>query len=731
MRLAPAARDYGVALLASVTVTLLALLLRPYLIYGRLALFLAAVTLSAQVGGLGPGLLATLLGALAIDLIFLEPSGPKFADPYPTIAMVEFIAIGVLVSVLSAGLRTARHRAESSLALLDTLQSRSPVGFGFADTRVHLVRENEVLAALLDARAVEGNDVPIEERPMLWSTVEPLVRRVLTSGENITNLDLTGVRPADPETVCSWLTSLYPVRVGGGPIEGVGVVATDLTEIRRLEAEQRRLFSRAQTAEAYYRSLFEHLDDAVFVLNASGESIDANHAASGLLGYSRGELLRMSVADVAARGGEWADREFEVLLRDSTWHGETELRRKNGAIVPVDVRVSAVPLPSGTVYVAVAHDLTERLEAEETRVRLAREATARAASEHERERLQAILEQSPSGIVYLDARTGSLLANQRMTELLGEPVSGESGVTLFQTQIQRLDGSSIPEHDLPAVRALRGETISDEEFVIVRADRRAIPVLGSAAPVYGSEGKIEGAVVSYQDITSLKDLERLREDFMATAAHELRSPITVIKGQSQLALIRDATEELARRSFETIVRQSNRMAQIIDDVLLAARLRPKAATLNVTPFDLRPLVEEAVATMRRIYPKIRFDITIDVSVEVDADPTLIGTAIARLLANAVRYSPPDSSIEVTLQRKDDQAYVAVTDHGIGIAAERQAHIFEPFFEPVPAGAPGYLTVVSLDLYLAKSIVEANGGQIGFTSTARQGSTFFFTLPLAG
>ena len=304
-------------------------------------------------------------------------------------------------------------------------------------------------------------------------------------------------------------------------------------------------------------------------------------------------------------------------------------------------------------------------------------------------------------------------------------------VAQFQTQIQHLDGSSIPEHDLPTVRALRGEVVSNEEFVIIRADGWSIPVLVSAAPVYDSEGKVEGAVVSYQDVTPLKELERLREEFISTAAYELRSPVTVIKGQSQLALRRDATAELARQTFETIIRQSNRMAQTIDDVLLATRLRPKGAALTVTRFDLRPLVGEAVASMSQIQPNIRIDTTLNGPVEVAADRTLVGIAIARLLNNAVRYSPPDSSIEMTLRKMDDQAYVSVTDHGPGIAAERQAHIFEPFFAPVPAGAPGYLTVVSLDLYLAKSIIEANGGQIGFTSTAHQGSTFFFTLPLVG
>jgi len=166
-----------------------------------------------------------------------------------------------------------------------------------------------------------------------------------------------------------------------------------------------------------------------------------------------------------------------------------------------------------------------------------------------------------------------------------------------------------------------------------------VSVLSRPHPGYSRTALFVGAVASYQDIPPLKDLKRLREEFIATATHELRSPITVIKGQSQLALIRDATEELARRTFETIIRQSNRMAQIIDDVLLAARMRPKGAALKVTGFDLRPLVAEVVATMSHAHLNIQVDTAIEGPVDVNADRVLIGIAIARLLNNAVRYSP--------------------------------------------------------------------------------------------
>jgi len=223
---------------------------------------------------------------------------------------------------------------------------------------------------------------------------------------------------------------------------------------------------------------------------------------------------------------------------------------------------------------------------------------------------------------------------------------------------------------------------------------------------------------------------RLREDFIAAAAHELRTPITVIRGRSELTLRKDAREEPARSTLETVVKQTDRIARLADDLLTVVRLRPGFTALHRERLDLSSLVREVVARMAREEPSYHFIVDVREPLEVDADRRLIGEAFGDLLENAVRYSSNHGNIEVRVHREAGAAVVTITDHGVGILGERQPFVFEPFYEPVPSGEPGYIGLISLGLYLSKQIIQANGGTIEVRSAPGQGSTFWFTLPLA-
>jgi signal transduction histidine kinase len=228
----------------------------------------------------------------------------------------------------------------------------------------------------------------------------------------------------------------------------------------------------------------------------------------------------------------------------------------------------------------------------------------------------------------------------------------------------------------------------------------------------------------------MRQAMRLHEEFMAAVAHELRSPITVIQGRAQRTLKLDAREEIARTGIEQILHASGRINHIVDDLIAVLKFHPGRTTLHREVVDLRLVVRHLVEETARTTEHYHFSVRAPEPLLVDADQALIGEVVTRLLENAMRYAPDGGQIDVDAHAEEGRAIVSVTDHGLGISLERQRHVFEPFYELIPAGAPGYVGLVSLGLYLSKQIVEAHGGRIWFESTPGQGSTFSFSLPLA-
>ena len=228
----------------------------------------------------------------------------------------------------------------------------------------------------------------------------------------------------------------------------------------------------------------------------------------------------------------------------------------------------------------------------------------------------------------------------------------------------------------------------------------------------------------------VREALRLRQEFMSAAAHELKTPVTTIKGWTELLLKVGRREERERRALETILRQSDRIERLTQDLLAVVRVRPSALALSPEQFDLNTLAQELVGRTARTTEQHQFRVETAGPLLVEADRELIGEVLSHLLENAMRYSPAGGLIEVEARRTDGEAVVSVRDHGVGIPPERQPHVFEPFYEPVPSGEPGYVGIVSVGLYLSRQVVEAHGGRIWFTSTPGEGSTFSFSLPVA-
>jgi signal transduction histidine kinase len=229
---------------------------------------------------------------------------------------------------------------------------------------------------------------------------------------------------------------------------------------------------------------------------------------------------------------------------------------------------------------------------------------------------------------------------------------------------------------------------------------------------------------------ALRQALRLREEFIAAAAHELRSPVTVIQGRAQLTLKVDAAEPGSREAFEAILRAAKRIDRLVDDLLSVLRVRPGATALHRERADLADLAASAAQTTAQTTDNYTIAVSGDRPLAVDVDRSLICEVLYRLLENAMRYQPGGGEIRIATQRRGADAVVSVTNRGVGVPLERQPFVFEPFYEAFPGGTPGYTGIVSLGLYLSKQIVEAHGGRIWLVSVPMGETTFSFSVPLA-
>lgn len=186
----------------------------------------------------------------------------------------------------------------------------------------------------------------------------------------------------------------------------------------------------------------------------------------------------------------------------------------------------------------------------------------------------------------------------------------------------------------------------------------------------------------------------------------------------------------SRLALEAVLRQAERIAQLIEDLLAVVRVRPGAVTIHARRFDLSALIREITKTLSTSPGARPIQVESDGALIIDADPTLTTEALVRLLQTAFHLSSDQAPITVKAGARGQQAIVAVNIPDLEITTERLPHAFEPFYLLIPSGAPRYTGYISLGLYLAKQIIEANGGQVELTSAPGQGATFCLSLPLA-
>jgi signal transduction histidine kinase len=270
----------------------------------------------------------------------------------------------------------------------------------------------------------------------------------------------------------------------------------------------------------------------------------------------------------------------------------------------------------------------------------------------------------------------------------------------------------------------------EESLRVALADETRF-YLPRATPIYDHGGTITGATVILQDVTRLRRFDELKNDLVATVAHEFRTPLTSLRMAIYLCTEGTAGPLTAKQGDLLFAAREDcqRLQTVVDELLNLARIQSGRIEIHARPIAVSSLIETAVNAHRGQAEQKQLRIKgepLPIGDEAVADPERIELVFSNLISNAIRYTPEGGLIQLRARRGDGQVRFDVVDSGQGIPQEYQHAIFEKFFR-VPGSPPGG---AGLGLFIAKEIVEAHGGKMGLESLSGQGCDVWFTLPLA-
>lgn len=344
-------------------------------------------------------------------------------------------------------------------------------------------------------------------------------------------------------------------------------------------------------------------------------------------------------------------------------------------------------------------------------------------SAHEKERLEAVLAAMVEGVLVLDEHGRVALANPRLRELFGlwGAVEGRPCFELIR----------IPQAVDALQRALEGSALVAVELEGVGVEDRVLQLHAVGFP---AEGPRAGTVAVVHDLSAMRHLDKVRRDFVANASHELKTPLTAIRGFAETLLSSRVSEEELERYLLVISRNAERMNNLVEDLLTLSRIESGTSKLEpnaLYPYDLaRILIDEH--SQRLDAASIEASVIGEPNLIALADKRSVEQVLANLLDNALKYTNPGGSIAIRLEAaangsSKSMLRVSVEDSGQGISESDRARIFERFYR-VDAARSRALGGTGLGLSIVKHLVQAMGGEVHVESEPGRGSRFSFTLP---
>ncbi|HEV2914762.1 MAG TPA: ATP-binding protein [Pyrinomonadaceae bacterium] len=672
---------YGIAVGAVVAATLLRLLLGPLLgINTPYATYFLAVLITAWACGLGPALLALCLGALGAVYFFMPPHGALVVSGAGNIVgLVLYLSIGVIGSLLSQEMHTARRRAEANARVAQQRQAELEQQIAERQKAEEAIRfqadllktvEQSVIATDLSGTITYWNR--FAERLYGWTAAEAVGRNIMEITPAAATLEQASRIMGELREGKSWsgeflaqhrdgtsfpiMSTTTPIYDDKGSMVGIVGVSADITEHKRAELA---LHAAEQRAITEYENLLERISPLAQALGTARDLLTVFRA-----------LLDFTLASMPCIGIFIAlyDPKRNVRTAAYAWGDGAE----------VDVS-SLPPMPIST-----------------------------------------------DGPNSRAVKTGEIIiTDDYLAATRGHP-SVKVGV----------DNGMLPQSSMAAPLAVMGRivgTIEVQSYKLAAFTKEHVTAMRLAANL---------AAVAIENVRlfelernardSAEASNRLKDEFLATLSHELRTPLTAVLGWLSLLRSGKLDEATRAQALETIERNANAQAQLIEDILDVSRIITGKLGLDVRRFDLSKVIDAAIASVRPAAEAKQ--ILIETSIDEEArliwgDANRLQQVVWNLLSNAVKFTPRDGRIEVRLKRVNAHTQITVRDTGQGIGADFLPYVFDRFRQADSTSTRTH-SGLGLGLAIVRHLSEMHGGTVRAESEGEgRGATFTLELPM--
>lgn len=367
-------------------------------------------------------------------------------------------------------------------------------------------------------------------------------------------------------------------------------------------------------------------------------------------------------------------------------------------------------------------------------VQLEKTENAQKTTSREKEKINTILQSIGDGVFVIDSNYKITIFNRVASKISGfteKEVIGKRYDKVLRFVFEKND--KINDKFIEDVISTGEIKEMSNHTVLIRKDGKRIPVADSAAPFKDKKGQVSGIVVVFRDITREREVDNIKNEFISVASHQLRTPVSAINWLIEsLMLSSKGLNEKQKSYLDNISVSTKRLTKLVDDLLDTSRIELGTLKTEKKELDAVKSVEKFIESIKNYAVSKKHTIVFnkkDIESQIIViDPKTLYNVLQNLVSNAIDYSPPDTEVTIDLHKEENFIKISIANKGPIIPKKDQTKLFQKFYR-APSAKKMKTDGTGLGLYIVKSLVEKNGGKIGFKSEEGEDTVFWFTIPL--